>query len=282
MTAQAKVFGVFGDPIAHSLSPVLHNAAFKALNLPYHYVPFHVPQGGLKEAVAAILALGIQGANVTIPHKEAIIPFLSTISEEAKKIGAVNTVEVSDGQLIGRNTDGPGFLMSLSEANINPAGLRVILLGAGGAARGVAVSLLNANISELRIVARSAERRRKLTDDLCALFPHIRISEPPFGKDSLDVPTLLINATPLGMHQGDPLPYPQSRIYPHFVVADLVYNPLKTPFLLVAVTVGARIVPGSGMLLHQAALSFEIFTKQKAPLEAMRTALLTALENKKG
>jgi shikimate dehydrogenase len=278
MTSQAVaggVFGIFGDPIGHSLSPVIHNAAFEALNLPYRYVPFHVTSGKLKEAVTAISALGIGGINVTIPHKETIIPFLTGLSDEARKVGAVNTVEVVEDTLIGHNTDGRGFLKSLSEAGVNPDGMRVILLGAGGAARGVAVSLLNANISELYIVARSMERRKVLHNDLCALFPNKKVLEPPFNKNNFsNAPTLLINATPLGMHLGDPLPYPLSRAYPNWVVADLVYNPRKTPFLIAAEAAGMKVVPGIGMLLHQAAFSFEIFTKQKAPIEAMRTAIL--------
>ncbi len=283
MSSPIKVFGIFGDPIGHSLSPIIHNAAFLSSNLPYHYVSFQVPKERLKEAVAAISALGIGGINVTIPHKEAIIPFLSGFSDQAKKMGAVNTVEVLDNQLIGHNTDGLGFLKSLSEANVDPSGLRVILLGAGGAARGVAVSLLNAHISELCILARSTERRKMLKDDLSSLFPNADISEHPFDKNDFeDVPTLLINSTPLGMKQGDPLPYPPHRLYPSFVVADLVYNPFKTPLIFSAEKVGANIVPGIGMLLHQAALSFEIFTKQKAPIEAMRTAILAYFLKKTG
>lgn len=278
MSSQSKTFGIFGYQIAHSLSPVIYNAAFQSLNLPYYYALFEVPNGRLKEAVSAVSALGIGGINVTIPHKEAIIPFLNGLSDEAKKIGAVNTVQVTENKLIGHNTDGPGFLKSLAEENINPSGLRVILLGAGGASRGVAVSLLNADISELSIVARSIERRKRLFNDLCSLFPNIKISEHPFDKNDFeDAPTLIINATPLGMNRGDPIPYPQRGLYPGFSVADLVYKPFKTPFLLAAEKAGAKIVPGIGMLLHQAALSFEIFTNQRAPLEAMRTALSAAL-----
>jgi len=278
-TSLTKVFGIFGDPIGHSLSPVIHNAAFQSLNLPYYYVPFHVPKERLKEAVSGMAALGIGGINVTIPHKEAIIPFLDKLSDEARKIGAVNTVEVIENRLIGHNTDGAGFIKSLSEANIDLSGLRVILLGAGGAARGVAVALLNAKTSELCIVARSVEPRKRLYNDLCALFPDAKISEYPFDKtDFEDTPTLMINTTPLGLHPNDSLPYPADRLYPSFIVADLVYRPLKTPFLVAAEQAGAKIVPGIGMLLHQAALSFEIFTKQKAPLEVMKTALIDAVK----
>jgi len=283
MSNQTHVFGIFGDPISHSLSPVIHNAAFLALNLPHYYVPFHVPKERLKEAISAVVGLGIGGINVTIPHKETVIPFLSDLSDEARKIGAVNTVEVSGNHLIGHNTDGLGFLNSLLELNINPCGLRVILLGAGGAARGVAVSLLNAHISELCIVARSAERRSILYNDLCSLFPNNEISAYSLDKDDFgDEPTLLINTTPLGMNVGDPLPYPRGRIYPDWVVSDLVYNPVKTRFLRAAEKAGAKIVPGIGMLLHQATLSFEIFTQQKAPIEAMRMAILAYFLKKTG
>ncbi len=279
-TSPSKIFGIFGYPIGHSLSPAMHNAAFLALGLPHLYLPFGVPPRRLKEAIAAMGALGIRGINVTRPHKETVIPYLDRLTEEAQKIGAVNTIEIARGKRIGHNTDGLGFLKSLSEANIDPAGLRVILLGSGGAARAVAVSLLTRKISELIIRARSA-RGGILVAQLASLFPNIKISLHPFEskKDFGDQAALLINTTPLGMKKNDPLPYPPSVLHPGWVVADLIYSPSKTALLSAAEGSGAKIVPGIGMLLHQGALSFEIWTKKKAPIAVMKKALEKALES---
>ncbi|MEK7286864.1 MAG: shikimate dehydrogenase [Nitrospirota bacterium] len=278
MVRQKKVFGIFGNPIAHSLSPAIHNAAYFALDLPYQYCLFHVPNDQLKAAASALVALGIGGVNVTIPHKETIIPFLDTLSEEAKRIGAVNTIEVSGNRLIGHNTDGRGFLQSLSDANVDLTGFRVILLGVGGSARAVAVSLLSCPISEMVLLGRTEQKRDLLQSDLLHLFPDKKIVSYPFEKNDFDqTPTLLINTTILGMQNCDPFPYSLAAIHSNWIVADLVYRPLKTAFLSASEKAGLKIVPGMGMLLHQAVLSFEIFTKQKAPIEVMRNALSLAL-----
>ncbi len=176
ITGQTKLFGIFGYPIAHTLSPLMHNAAFDAVGLPYRYVPFEVAPDRLEEAVKGIIPLGIRGINVTIPHKEAILPFLDQVEEEARVIGAVNTVEAAGGRLIGHNTDGRGFLESLREMNIDLSGRRVLLLGAGGAAKAVAVVLARQPISEMAIVVRAAERGKALADRLTALSPRLKIS----------------------------------------------------------------------------------------------------------
>lgn len=282
ISGQTKIFGILGYPIAHTLSPLMHNAAFDALGLPYRYLPFEVDPGRLEGAVKGILPLGILGVNVTLPHKETILPFLDEIDAAAETIGAVNTIEVASGRLIGRNTDGRGFLESLREANVDPAGKRVILLGTGGAARAVAVTLAQQPILEMVIVARTAARGKALADRLAAITPHLKTSlagvdfSPGFPADS-DRPTLLVNATPLGMKQGDPSPFPPRLLDPRWSVADLIYRPEETPLLAAAKAAGATIVPGLGMLLHQGAFAFEIWTKQRAPLSKMRQALQAAL-----
>ncbi|MFY9288091.1 MAG: shikimate dehydrogenase, partial [Alphaproteobacteria bacterium] len=248
------------------------------------YLPFEVRPDRLEGAVRGILPLGILGLNVTIPHKEAIFPFLDQVDEEAKMIGAVNTIEVASGRLIGRNTDGRGFLESLRERKIDLSGKRVILLGAGGAAKAVAVVLARQPITEMVIAARTAARGKELTDRLAAITPGLKTSLTGFDfgagfPSHPDRPTLLVNTTPMGMKQGDPPPFPPHLIDPRWSVADLIYRPEETPLLAAAKKAGATMIPGLGMLLHQGALSFEIWTKQKAPLPVMRQALNEALRS---
>ena len=275
-----NLLGIFGYPIRHTLSPVLHQAAFRALGLPYYYLPFEVAPEKLKDAMAAVIALNMKGVNITRPHKETVIPYLYRLTKDAQKIGAVNTIEIVNGQPIGHNTDGAGFLQSLADEKIDPAGMRVILLGAGGAARAVAVALLTRKISRLVIVSRSAKRGHALAKHLALLCRNkIEIKWHPFDakKSFSDEMTLLINTTPLGMKKSDPLPYSPDLFHPTWIVADLIYSPHKTALLLAAEREGLKTVPGIGMLLHQGALSFEIWTKQKAPIEAMRNALQKTL-----
>jgi shikimate dehydrogenase len=282
ITGETRTFGIFGDPIVHTLSPLMQNAAFKALGLSCRYLPFQVHPENLKKAVEAIIPLGIRGVNVTIPHKVAVIPHLDSVAAEALKIGAVNTIETASGRLIGHNTDGAGFLASLSELNIDPSGKRVILIGAGGASRGVAVALLSAGVSEMILMARTAERGRHLARHLNALSSQLKVSVQ--GMDLMKEPslkengsTLLINSTPLGMKMHDPLPFPASLIDPRWVVADLIYRPYETPLLSAAKKIGAKTVPGLGMLLHQGALAFEIWTKEPPPLKVMKEVLQRAV-----
>ncbi len=296
ITGRTKIFGIFGHPISHTLSPSMHNAAFHALGLPYCYLPFEVPSDGLGPAVRAVIPLGIRGLNVTLPHKEAVIPFLDAIDEEAQTIGAVNTIEVEKGwekgrekiRLIGHNTDGRGFLESLRESGVNPKGLRVILLGAGGAAKGVAIALARASVSEMIIMARTMERGKALVDRLtgaAGIAPAMKVSLIGMGEEGKlpgdpNRPTLLINTTPLGMKPRDPLPFPESFLDARWSVADLIYRPSDTPLLLAAKRIGANPIPGLGMLLHQGAIAFEIWTGRKAPLPVMRRALDEALQSK--
>ena len=281
MKDNPSLFGIFGFPIRHTLSPQLHHAAFRALGLPYHYLPFEVRPEKLKEAVMGITALNLKGINVTRPHKEKVMPYLHRLTQEAEKIGAVNTIEVVKDQLIGHNTDGAGFLRSLADEQVDPTGMRVILLGAGGAARAVAVSLLSKKVSSLMIMARSETRGHRLLEDLTAFCKNkIKITLHPFDpqKAFSDEPTLLINTTPLGMKKTDPLPYRPTLLHPTWIVADLIYSPAKTALLRAAEKRGLKVVPGIGMLLHQGALAFEIWIKQKAPIEVMRKALQKALQ----
>ncbi|HIE65598.1 MAG: shikimate dehydrogenase [Nitrospira sp.] len=279
---QTRVFGIFGYPIAHTLSPPMQNAAFKAYDLNSVYIPFEIDPAFLKNAVTSILPLGIKGVNITIPHKETIIPFLDSLDEEARKIGAVNTIEVSSGRLIGHNTDGKGYLASVAALDIDLRGQRVLMIGAGGAAKGVAVAVLSSGISELILMVRRLDRGKALVKQLSALFPDVPILVVEMNSErrtfqKKDRATLLINCTPLGMKEEDPTPFPLPWIEAHWIVSDLVYRPTETPLLSAAKKVGALTVPGIGMLLHQGALAFEIWTREKAPLSIMKDALEEAL-----
>jgi shikimate dehydrogenase len=281
VSGDSKVFGIFGDPVQHSLSPQMHHAAFEAFNLPHVYLPFRIASDQLEAAVDAIRVLGIQGINVTIPHKEKIMPYLDEIDAEAEKIGAVNTIKNENGRLIGFNTDGLGFVASLMESGIDPADRAVLLLGAGGAAKGVAMALLSAGTTEIHVCARRAAAAEALAKRLRNVSPHSQITArgDTSGEEmrlETQKPVLLINSTPLGMHIEDGLPFPVGQIKGQWVVADLIYRPYETPLLLAAKKVNATIVPGLGMLLHQGTLAFEIWTGLKAPTQVMRQALWQA------
>lgn len=278
---ETKLFGIFGNPVQHSLSPRMHHAAFEALNLPHVYLPFRIAPDQLKEAVDAIRTLGIQGINVTIPHKEKIMPYLDEIDPAAKKIGAVNTIKNEGGRLIGFNTDGKGFVASLIESGLNPADQAILLIGAGGAAKSVAMALLAAGSTEIHIRTRRATAGENLATRLQSISPHSKItaSTDTSGKEiSLQThkPVLLINSTPLGMQSTDALPFPPAQIKAQWTVADLIYRPYETPLLLAAKKIGASTIPGLGMLLHQGTLAFEIWTGLKAPVTIMRQALWKA------
>lgn len=284
LSGKTGIFGIFGCPIHHTLSPQMHLAAFEALGLDNVYLPFAVHPEQLKKAVESILPLGLRGLNITIPHKESVMPFLDEIDPSAKNIGAVNTIEVSSGRLIGHNTDGKGFVRSLFEAGVNPVGMSVLMLGTGGAAKGVAIALLDAGVTEIIILARRREKGVELSKHLKTMSPQTKISvldfnSKPVHAGATDCPILLINTTPLGMKAGDPLPFSPLNIQESWVVADLIYNPYETSLLIAAKEIGAKTVPGLGMLLHQGTLAFEIWTQQKPPLAVMRKALFQAFKD---
>lgn len=280
-SGRTQIFGIFGYPVRHTLSPQMHHAAFEALGLQHAYLPFEVHPDQLKKAVESIVPLGIRGVNVTLPHKKNVIPFLDQIDPEAEKMGAVNTIKNEAGRLIGFNTDGRGFVASLREAGVDPAGMTVLLIGAGGAARGVSVALLDAGVSEIHILARRVEAGLRLAEHLKSFSPGCSLSSSEFDfRNPVPVkgnaPVLLINSTPLGMKPEDPYPFPLSQIEATWVIADLIYRPYETALLTEAKKIGAKTVPGLGMLLYQGALAFEIWTGQKPPIGIMRQALLAA------
>jgi shikimate dehydrogenase len=252
----------------------MHNAAFQALGLDYRYLPFAVEPAALGEAMRGVRALGFAGANLTIPHKERVIPWLDDLSREAQLIGAVNTIVRRGERLIGYNTDAGGFLRALrDDTGVRVRGGRFVVLGAGGAARAVSVALAMAGARGIAVVNRSGWRARGLIRRLRSAFPAVEWSAPP----PRSLPSArglrgLIQCTSVGLRPGDPSPVPREWLEPRLVVYDLIYH-TPTALLRDAEAVGARCAGGLGMLLHQGAMAFALWTGRKAPVAVMQRAL---------
>ncbi|MGD1076645.1 MAG: shikimate dehydrogenase, partial [Thermodesulfovibrionales bacterium] len=262
-----KITGLFGFPVEHSLSPSMHNAAFEYLGLDYCYVTFPVRPDLLGDAVNAIRALDLQGINVTVPHKENVLRFLDTVNEEAIFIGAVNTIQNAAGRLIGHNTDGRGFMESLTDARIEIKGRAVLIIGAGGACRAVSY-YLSEKTSRLQIFDIDAGKVEKLVSDLSMIRPNVSRRK---DLDTLEGVDMVINATPLGLKITDSSPVDVSLFTEKMTVCDLIYK--ETPLLAAASKKGCKTLNGLGMLLHQGVLAFEIWTGIKPPVDIMRNAI---------
>lgn len=273
-----KVFALIGHPVGHSLSPLMHNDAFLALALPHHYVSFDVKPDDLKEAVSGIKALGIAGFNVTVPHKVSVMRYLDEIEKEAKQIGAVNTVSNRDGKLIGTNTDGRGYLLSLKEkAGENLKEKRVLLIGAGGAARGVAVTLDRSGVGRLDIANRTFERAKMLIETGIHRIPAraLTLEEAAERLGDYDV---IVNTTSVGMSPNvEDMPLPVEGIRPGTILSDLIYNPLRTKWLLEGERRGGIVMNGVGMFIEQGALAFEEWTGVSPDRERMRKIVVDEL-----
>ena len=275
--------GLIGDPVAHSVSPEMHNAAYKELNLDYSYISIQVAKKDLKKALDDIRAKNFAGVNVTIPHKEAVIPLLDEVTKIPRLIGAVNAIKNENGKLIGYNTDGAGFVESLKEdGKIDPKGKNVVLIGAGGGAKAVAIMLAEAGIKSLVITDIMREKSSNLTECVKSYF---KIDAAAISQGSNDLKeaikncNILVNATPVGMHPNeDKCPIALDIEIPKgILVYDLIYNPPETKFLKKAKESGAKTLNGIGMLVRQGALSFSIFTGKEAPVAVMKAAVLKAL-----
>ena len=268
ISGRTKITGIFGHPVEHTLSPAMHNAAFKALGLNYCYVPFLVHPDYLEDAIKAIRALNLCGVNVTVPHKEKVMPLLDEINEEASFIGAVNTIVNSEGRLIGYNTDGRGFMQSLLESGISVEGKNVLIIGAGGASRAISY-YLSQNTKTLYLYNRSKNRAEKLVQDLKKIRNNVSLIE---DITSLEIYHIIINATPLGLKKEDPLPFDTSLLRAEQTVCDLIYK--KTRLLEEASKKGCVTLEGLGMLLWQGLFAFELWTGKKPQVEVMRNALM--------
>jgi shikimate dehydrogenase len=270
VTAATRVAAVIGDPVRHSLSPAIHNAAFAATGLDWVYVAFEVAAGRGAEAVRAMDVLGIDGLSVTMPHKADVAGAVDDVSADAAALGAVNCVVRRNGRTTGHSTDGDGFLWGLHDAlGVDPAGLRCVVLGAGGAARAVVHSLAGAGASAVVVVNRTEDRAVRAA----ALAGPVGSVAGPEAVSTAD---LVVNATPLGMGGSGSLPLDPSLLGPGQTVVDLVYHPATTPLLEAAAANGARTGNGLPMLVGQAAAAFTLWTGEVAPVAAMSAAAAAA------
>lgn len=275
MTRSASRFvGVLGWPLEHTLSPVIHNVAFRAAGLDWTYLAFPVPPERLPDAIAGLRALGSAGANVTMPHKQAVIPLLDDVSGDARAVGAVNTIEFLGDRLIGHNTDVDGFREFVSkEAGVAVKGMSSVVLGAGGAARAIVRALEELGVGEVSVVARRAEAAEEVAS---SAHPGFARAAPWERAQALaEASGVIVNCTPLGMRGEDVLPGALFR--EGQLVLDLIYQPPTTPLLDNARAAGAVAWGGLGMLVLQAAASFGIWTGQDPPMDVMSAAAVRAI-----
>ncbi len=281
MLGNTQVLGVYGHPIEHSLSPVMQNAALRAMNLDFVYVPFHVLPDSLEEAVGAIRVLGLAGVNVTIPHKERVMSYLDQLGGEAGLIGSVNTIVNEKGRLRGESTDGAGFLRSIESEWGTISGAKALILGAGGSAKAVGFALAGAGC-DIVVANRTQERAEELIKALNAVFGEGRSRaaglEMEVLAEEVREADLLVNATSLGMYPDtDSIPVPPDLLHSKLSVYDLVYNPRVTRLVAEARKKGSRAMTGIKMLAHQGALSLEMWTGRKAPVDIMEQAVMDRL-----
>lgn len=303
-TASPRIYGLLGYPLTHSLSAAMHNAAFKKLKLNSLYLLFENKPDNFNQALEKLKLMRAGGFNVTIPYKERIIPHLDGLDAFAQQIGAVNTVVNQKGKFIGYNTDAPGFIISLKrELKFEPRGKSILIIGAGGAARAIGFALAKEKAKSIVFYDIDQARSEKLANDISKLFPDCsgsfinsaigyprqeRIPARPAGgrlRRKLSLPqaraiSLVVNASSAGMKKTDPLPITPSVLPKEVVVYDIIYNPSPTKLIKAVKAKGIKGINGLGMLLHQGALAFEIWTGKKAPLKIMQRALLSALDGK--
>jgi shikimate dehydrogenase len=277
INAATRLCAVYGSPIRHSASPAMHNAAFAALGLNWRYLAFEVDPKNLRAAIKGAQAMGFAGLNLTVPHKLLAVDMVDVLDESAKVWGAVNTIHfkttgAGEIQPVGYNTDADGISRSLREdLKVELSGAKVLLLGAGGAGRTVALKLAAENVAELFLVNRTQSKAVEIADEIKKRFPSASI-EVGYPKTNLD---LLVNATSLGMKPDDasPLDERQFSLKQARAVYDVIYRPAETKLLAAAKAAGCKTANGLGMLLHQGAKAFEIWTGRPAPLDVMRRAV---------
>ncbi|MBV8560347.1 MAG: shikimate dehydrogenase [Acidimicrobiia bacterium] len=272
MAGTTRVAAVIGYPIRHSVSPVIHNAAFRALDLDWVFTALEVAPGRAAAAADGVRDLGLAGLSVTMPHKSDVVRALDRVTSTAATLGAVNTViRHGSRELLGDNTDGAGFLDALrTDEGFDPGGRRCLVVGAGGAARAVVLALALAGAAEVVV----ANRTRSRAEEAAALAPGVARAGSPDEADGVD---LIVNATPLGMAGNLSLPVPTTALGPGQLVVDLVYHPALTPLVEAAHRRGAAAINGLGMLIHQAAHAFRLWTGEDPPLEVMSAAALAEL-----
>ena len=291
ITGHTRIVGVIGAPVEHSRSPQMHNAAFAKAQLNYVYLPFHVRPGEVARALEGFKAINVVGINVTLPHKQAVIPFLTSLSREAQLIGAVNTLSFGDGQIHGDNTDAPGFLQALREFKVEassesrqragrglsfPEGEDVVVFGAGGSARAVVVALTLAGVASIVIANRTVSKAIALAEEMSK---KTGVTMHGMGLADSQLPStvsqsaLLVNTTSASMESSQPLLISADWLQPRTIVYDIVYTPPITPLMQAASSVGCQTLGGIGMLVHQGAIAFEKWTGVTPCTEVMRQAL---------
>lgn len=273
-----KIYGVIGDPIAHSMSPAIHNDAFEKENLDAVYLAFHVKAAGLGDAIKGMKALGISGFNITIPHKETIIPFLDEVDELARAIGAVNTVVNRDGRFIGYNTDGLGFFKALvDQISGDVTTKKTLIIGAGGAARAIYFTLIKEGVKHVDIANRTKERAVNLISE-CPYKNESKALTIAEAEEQIAEYDLIIQTTSIGMSPNvDDLPLDVTNIKDSAFVSDIIYNPLKTKILLEAEKNGAQTQNGVGMFAYQGALAFQLWTGIMPDTSRMQQIVLNNL-----
>jgi shikimate dehydrogenase len=272
INAATRLCAVLGAPIRHSASPAMHNAAFAALGLDWRYLAFEVDSKNLRAAIAGAKAMGFAGLNLTVPHKLLAMEMMDALDESAKIWGAVNTIRFDEKGATGFNTDADGLANSLREdLGIELRGAKVLLLGAGGAGRTAALKLASENVAELFLVNRTPSKAGEIANEIKKRFPSVKVVVG-FPKADVD---LILNATSLGLKTDDVSPLDGKRfsLKQTRAVYDMIYRPAETALLKAAKAAGCQTANGLGMLLHQGAKAFEIWTGKPAPLDVMRRAL---------
>lgn len=286
--ALEKTLAIFGYPLGHTMSPVMHNTAAKALGLPYHFMAYAVRPENFAEAVRGARAMGFAGLCITIPHKMAAAEMMDALSDDARLMGAVNVIVFEEGgRMTGHNTDGAGWLASLkSETGETPEGKKCLLIGAGGAARAIAVKMAQCGAAHIEIRNRTAEKAEALARYVAGKLPGAHISGGGLGDlgAAAEGCDLIVNTTSLGM-AGDPgqeaaMPLPEDAIPAGCICADAVYNPVETAFLRAARRRGARTVAGTGWFVHQGAAAWKLWTGAEMPVDKVMKNILEALSAK--
>lgn len=283
-SGKTKTICIFGHPVTHSMSPTIHNAAFKNIGLDYNYIAFDVDPKNIKEALISLKVLNIKGANITIPHKEKVIKYLDQIDPFAKKLGAVNTVVNVNGKLKGYNTDGEGFIRGLKEdSNVTVKNKNVLVIGTGGASRGIIASLISHNVKTIALTNRTEANAIKLKKEFEKKFSFTNFTIIPFKEKMINkllpVFDVIVNTTSIGMEGEKVKALPLNLRYSKksVIVSDIVYKPLATPFLKEAKKYKRKTNDGLSMLIHQGAIGFKLWTKKEADTKIMRSAVLKCL-----
>ncbi|MFC2034083.1 shikimate dehydrogenase [Chloroflexota bacterium] len=285
ISSKTNICGLIGDPVEHSMSPIMHNAAFRELGIDYLYLPFRVKKENLLRAIEGMRALNIKGLNVTIPHKVEVMKCLDKLDPLAEKIGAVNTIVNDNGSLTGYNTDASGFLQTLLEKGVNPEGKKVVILGAGGASRAISFILADKG-AKLIILNRLLELEwaEKLADRISQVF-NMEVPTKEMNKENLEEALnkadILVNTTSVGMSPDiSKTPIDADLLKPGLIIFDIIYNPIKTRLVKEAEATDLETIGGLDMLVWQGALAFEKWTGQKAPVELMKTEAIKILGKK--